>query len=125
MTTAPTTKARGSNAANKKSDSRLVGHKVQGWGIPVLPMLTLAPGQPFDLPNNPARALAKVASKLIFNMSVTPVRETITIGKWRASLWPPDAPLDQLSASLRCARSHVPLDTYCRDRDPLYLVSFP
>ena len=55
--------------------------------------------------NKPARALAKVASQLIFNMSVTPVRETITIGKWRASLWPPDAPLDQLSASLRCART--------------------
>ena len=54
--------------------------------------------------NRPARALAKAASKLIFNMSVTPVRETKNIGKWRASLWPPDAPLDQLSASLRCAR---------------------
>ena len=52
----------------------------------------------------PATALAKVWSQLIFNMSVTPVRETITIGKWRASLRPPDAPLDQLSASLRCAR---------------------
>ena len=52
----------------------------------------------------PATALAKVSSQLIFNMIVTPVRETNTIGKWRASLWPPDAPLDRLSASLRCAR---------------------
>ncbi len=78
---------------------------------------------PSPLPNSPARALAKVASKLIFNMSVTPVRETNTIGKWRASLWPPDAPLDRLSASLRYARFLRP--AYRRDRDPLYLVSFP
>jgi hypothetical protein len=66
--------------------------------------------------------LAKVASQLIFNMSVTPVRETKSIGKWRASLWPPDAPLCQLSASLRCARVLRP--AYRRDRDPLTLCPF-
>ena len=72
--------------------------------------------------NRPARALARVASKLIFNMSVTPVRETKNIGKWRASLWPPDAPLDQLSASLRCAR--FLRTAYRRDRDPLTWCPF-
>jgi hypothetical protein len=32
------------------------------------------------LPNNPASALAKVTNQLIFNMSVTPVWETINSG---------------------------------------------
>jgi hypothetical protein len=37
-------------------------------------------------------------------MSVTPVRENQNHREVATSLWPPDAPLDQLSASLRCAR---------------------
>ena len=72
---------------------------------------------PSDRPNNPATRLAIVWIKLIFNMSVTPVREQRTIGKWQTSLRP----------TRRSAQSVVPLVSAIpyRDRDPRPFYPFP
>lgn len=72
---------------------------------------------PSPPPISRAKNLVTVATKLPFNMSVTPLRAYQNSGSGKPRYGPPDAPLD--SCPLAFARA-----TY-EDRDPLTFFSFP